>query len=226
MLFVVISGVILPSVFIGSRAAIAAPVTRVVHSLSTEQDLELLKEGILKEGDRLFAQAAEVTDISDQQAQPKPLTSPQELPPQEPPEELSENLEESDEISANTDEIETLDSEPQLSEPQLKPEVEPETAADEAKQAADSDKPLKTYFLSLISNNPRQQIKLDPPATQIKVSVSGDINSVRCSDGVQTYNCIPGKPLIITHDGENPITEFWAQNSGGGTARISLEVYQ
>lgn len=96
----------------------------------------------------------------------------------------------------------------------------------EVRDGASEESPLKTYFLNLISDHPRQQITLNPPATKLKVSVGGGANSVRCNDGAQTFTCASGKPLIIERSADNPVTQFWAQNSGGGSARIRISVYR
>lgn len=223
--------IVISSVVIGSRAAIATPVTAVpvtagYYSSSPEHHLEWFRED-----DRLLSEAPEVQsqEVSDQQNSSNPSSLPPKKPVELPitPEDADDGLTthndevEDDEVEA-LDEGESLDSAPELSEP----EPTTKSGKDEPEPSSDVAEPVKTYFLNLISDNPRQQIKLDPQATQIKVSVSGGANSVRCSDGVQTYTCVSGKPLTITHDKTNPITEFWAQNSGGGTARIRIDVYQ
>lgn len=86
--------------------------------------------------------------------------------------------------------------------------------------------PLKTYSLTLIPDNPRQQITLDPPATRIKVTMELGNSAVRCGDRLDSYRTLPGKPLTIERDADTAMTQFWAQNSGGGDARLRIEVME
>lgn len=186
-----------------SRAAIATPLVAAPYFSASEQHLEPLQQG-----DRLLAEAIEVSD-TDQGAPASPQ--------QQQPDTLPPPTEESADSSGDT--------QPQQSSLGTELSEEAKPSAD-LNQIAESAEPLKTYFLNLISDHPRQQITLNPPARQIKVSVGGGANSVLCSDGAQTYTCASGKPLVITHESDKPITQFWAQNSGGGSARIRVAVYE
>ena len=87
-------------------------------------------------------------------------------------------------------------------------------------------KPLKNYFLTLLSDGSRREIKIDPPATRIEViSESGD-TAVRCGDGFQNYSCIPGKRLELVYDRDAPIEKFWGENQSENQVRLRIEIYQ
>ena len=87
-------------------------------------------------------------------------------------------------------------------------------------------KPLKNYFLTLLPDGTRQNIKIDPPATKISIiSESGD-TAVRCGDGYQNYSCIPGKRVEIFYDRDIPIEKFWGENLSENQVRLRIEVYQ
>lgn len=112
---------------------------------------------------------------------------------------------------------------PASSEPPVS--SEPPTVP-QAPSPEEKAKPLKTYLLNLLPDHPRQQVTLDPPATRLQVIVNRGTDSVRCGDGTKIYTCALGKPLIIDRSMDEPITEFWAQNSGGGDAHLRINVYE
>ncbi len=193
---------------ITSQAAIAMA-TITVPYLATDT-FEMPQELFLQYGDRHLTQVAE-TSASGSQA----TLSLQEKTLENGDSSVSE------ESAAFSDEPNDQKFDESVSEEELNKEPE----IGESAQNLDSTKPLKTYFLNLISDHPRQQLKIEPPARQIKISVSGGANSVQCGDGEQTYTCASGKPIVITHEKDTLITQFWAQNSGGGTSRIRISVY-
>ncbi len=86
--------------------------------------------------------------------------------------------------------------------------------------------PLKTYFLSLESENPRRRVNLDAPATRVIVTSESGDTAVRCGDGLKTYSCIPGQSLEISRASDDPIAYIWAQNSGTNRIRLRIDVYE
>ncbi|AMW30333.1 hypothetical protein [Arthrospira platensis] len=92
---------------------------------------------------------------------------------------------------------------------------------------AQAAEPLKTYSLNILSEMSRQSIKLDPPVTQMTVRIlkPGDV-AIPCGDGQHTYTCTSGKLLWIQSDQDQPIRQFWGQNTAEKPVYLTLEVFQ
>ena len=85
--------------------------------------------------------------------------------------------------------------------------------------------PLKTYYLNVLPEAGRREVKLDFPAYNIAViSQSGD-TTVRCGDAINNYSCSPGKRLELKYEAA-PLKKFWAENTTETPVRLQIDVYE
>ena len=86
--------------------------------------------------------------------------------------------------------------------------------------------PIKTYYLNVLPEVGRREVKFDLPATNIAViSQSGD-TAVRCGDAINSYSCSPGKRLELRYDSTVPLTKFWAENTTETPVRLQIDVLE
>ncbi|MEM8778028.1 MAG: hypothetical protein AAGF26_03975 [Cyanobacteria bacterium P01_G01_bin.49] len=86
--------------------------------------------------------------------------------------------------------------------------------------------PLKTYNLSVLAEGSKQGVKIDPPATKMTVKVEIGQGSIRCGDANQTYNCAPGKPINISYEPSEAVSQFWGENQSEHQYRLRIDVYE
>jgi len=92
--------------------------------------------------------------------------------------------------------------------------------------AKETSSPRTTYFLIALPNGSRQSVKLDPPATRLVISSHSGDTSVRCGEGIRSYNCTPGKRLELKAENSSPIKQIWAENSHETQVRLKIEVLE
>lgn len=87
-------------------------------------------------------------------------------------------------------------------------------------------RPTKTYYLTLPPTVSERTIKLDPPGSQLIVTMTPGDLAIRCGDHFSIYTCTSGKPLKIMSSPETPIHEFWAQNPHDQIIILTIAVYE
>ncbi|GAX35716.1 hypothetical protein [Nodularia sp. NIES-3585] len=86
--------------------------------------------------------------------------------------------------------------------------------------------PIKTYFLTVLPQGTKREVKIDPPATKIVVSSQSGDTAIRCGDGVSSYSCLPGKRIELVYDYATPAVKFWGENQSDMQVRLQIEVYE
>ncbi len=86
--------------------------------------------------------------------------------------------------------------------------------------------PVKTYYLNVLPEAGRREVKFDLPASNIAVTSQSGDTTVRCGDAINNYSCSPGKRLELRYDAAAPLTKFWAENTTETPVRLQIDVYQ
>ena len=86
--------------------------------------------------------------------------------------------------------------------------------------------PVKTYYLNVLPEAGRREVKLDPPATNVAVTSQSGDTTVRCGDATNSYSCSPGKRLELMYDSAMPLVKFWAENTTEIPVRLQIDVYE
>ena len=65
--------------------------------------------------------------------------------------------------------------------------------------------PIKTYYLNVLPEVGRREVKFDLPATNIAITSQSGDTTVRCGDAINSYSCSPGKRLELRYDAAVPL---------------------
>lgn len=87
-------------------------------------------------------------------------------------------------------------------------------------------KPIKTYYLNVLPEAGRREVKFDLPATNIAITSQSGDTTVRCGDAINSYSCSPGKRLELRYDAAVPLIKFWAENTTETPVRLKIDVYE
>ncbi|WP_414548078.1 hypothetical protein [Anabaena sp. CCY 0017] len=86
--------------------------------------------------------------------------------------------------------------------------------------------PIKTYFLTVLPEGTKREVKINPPATKIVVTSQSGDTGIRCGDGFSSYSCLPGKRIELIYDSATPVVKFWGENQSDIQVRLQIEVYE